>query len=109
VRNYIDCFWLLCVCLISSGVSNAQPYLSPPKVEPHFLHQGKDWVDSVMSTLNTRQTIGQLFMVSAFSNKDETHARDLILLIEKYGIGGVIFFQGGPVRQALIINRLQEK
>ena len=87
----------------------AQPYLVPPKVEPYFLNQGRPWVDSLMGNMTMREKIGQLFMVSAFSNRDEQHVQDLEMLIEQYNIGGVIFFQGGPVRQAVITNRLQEK
>ena len=29
-------------------------------------------------------------------------------LVEKYGVGGIIFFQGGPVRQAHMINQFQQ-
>lgn len=105
-KNY---FLIICVCLLVSTLSKSQPYLSPPKVDPHFLHQGKNWVDSVMSSLDARQRIGQLFMVSAFSNRNEAHVQELGALIKKYGIGGIIFFQGGPQRQALITNRLQEQ
>ena len=68
----------------------------------------RQWVDSLMSTLSLRERIGQLFMVAAYSNKDEQHVAQLQRLVEQ-GIGGVIFFQGGPVRQARITNRLQAK
>ncbi|MDA1122541.1 MAG: serine hydrolase [Bacteroidetes bacterium] len=87
----------------------AQPFLSSPKVDPYFLGQGTVWVDSIMNGLTLKQKIGQLFMVSAFSNQSDQHERDLQDLVEKYGIGGVIFFQGGPVRQARITNHLQAK
>lgn len=53
------------------------------------------------------EKVGQLFMVAAYSNKKEDHAQDLDKLIAKYKIGGLIFFQGGPVRQALLTNRFQ--
>jgi len=70
--------------------------------------QTKDrWVDSVMRSMSLRQKIGQLMMVAAYSNKDEQHVQVLETLVRDYHIGGVIFFQGGPVRQALITNRLQ--
>jgi len=87
----------------------AQSYLSSPKVDPYFLNQGDVWVDSIMNNLTLKQKIGQLFMVSAFSNQSNQHERDLQQLVEKYSIGGVIFFQGGPVRQAQITNHLQTK
>ncbi len=53
------------------------------------------------------EKVGQLFMVAAYSNKKEDHVQDLDKLIAKHKIGGLIFFQGGPVRQALLTNRFQ--
>lgn len=67
------------------------------------------WVDSVYNSLNFEEKVGQLFMVAAYSNKKEDHAQDLEKLITKYKIGGLIFFQGGPVRQAQLTNRFQSK
>ena len=102
--NYFKaiCFSTL-VCFSAQG----QPFLSPPKVDPYFLNQGEEWVDSLMQKMTLKEKIGQLFMVSAFSNRESSHEQELSELVEKYGIGGVIFFQGGPLRQAHITNRLQ--
>src|SRR5690606_32115514 len=47
--------------------------------------------------------------VAAYSNKNENHYRDIDDLVEKYKVGGLIFFQGGPVRQAKLTNRYQSK
>lgn len=65
------------------------------------------WVDSVLNTLNDKQRIGQLFMVAAFSNKGTAHVKEIEKLVADYGIGGVIFFQGGPNRQAVLTNYYQ--
>lgn len=65
------------------------------------------WVDSVFASMNTDQRLGQLFMVAAYSNKDSRHYLKLDTLVGQYGIGGLIFFQGGPKRQALLTNRYQ--
>ncbi|MCJ8165820.1 serine hydrolase [Pontibacter sp. E15-1] len=67
----------------------------------------RSWVDSVMTTLSPEQRIGQLFMVAAYSNKDEKHFRRIDALVDRYGIGGLMFMQGGPVRQAVLTNRFQ--
>ncbi len=69
----------------------------------------KKWVDSIFNSLSTEEKIGQLFMVAAYSNKDSTHIKSLDKLIEEQKIGGLIFFQGGPVRQAQLTNRFQKK
>ncbi|GAB4332408.1 MAG: glycoside hydrolase family 3 N-terminal domain-containing protein [Flammeovirgaceae bacterium] len=66
------------------------------------------WVDSVFNTLTLQQKVGQLFMVSAYSNKDETHYQEIERLIKEHFIGGLIFFQGGPLRQAILTNRYQQ-
>ena len=67
----------------------------------------EQWVDSVFESMNDEQRLGQLFMVAAYSNKDNTHIAELEKLIKEYNIGGLIFFQGGPVRQAMLTNRYQ--
>lgn len=66
-------------------------------------------VDSLIQSLNVRQKIGQLFMVAAYSNKGDAHVQEITQLVEDYGIGGLIFFQGGPLRQARLTNLYQSK
>jgi len=67
----------------------------------------QSWADSVMTGLTLRERIGQLFMVAAYSNRDEKHVREISDLVRKDEIGGLIFFQGGPVRQAILTNYFQ--
>lgn len=67
------------------------------------------WVDSVYNQLSFDEKVGQLFMVAAYSNKDEAHNKLIDKLVEENKIGGLIFFQGGPVRQAKLTNRYQAK
>ena len=68
---------------------------------------GTAWVDSVFNSLTPEQRLGQLFMVAAYSNKDRSHAERIERLVRNQNIGGVMFLQGGPKRQALLTNRLQ--
>ncbi len=67
----------------------------------------KKWVDSVYNSLSFEEKLGQLFMVAAYSNKDTVHFNSLEKLVKNYKIGGLIFFQGGPFRQAKLTNRFQ--
>jgi len=67
------------------------------------------WVDSIYGQMALEEKIGQLFMVAAYSNKDTTHTNAIEKLIRNQKIGGVIFFQGGPLRQANLTNRYQSK
>lgn len=71
------------------------------------IDRAEQWADSVINTLTWDERIAQLMMVAAYSNRDDKHIRDIEKLTADYGIGGVIFFQGGPVRQAIFTNRLQ--
>ncbi len=65
------------------------------------------WVDSLMKSLTLREKIAQSFMVSAYSNKDQKHIDEIVALVKNEKIGGLIFFQGGPVRQARLTNYYQ--
>ena len=71
--------------------------------------EGNKWVDSVYNTLALEEKFGQLFMVAAYYNKDFAHYNAIDKLIQENKIGGLIFFQGGPVRQAKLTNRFQSK
>ena len=66
-----------------------------------------DWVDSVFNSLTKEQRIAQLIMIRAHSNLGEKHVADVTNLINKYNVGGLCFFQGGPVRQANLTNYYQ--
>lgn len=65
------------------------------------------WVDSVFNSLTVDERLGQLFMIAAYSNKDPKHVREIKDLITKYNIGGLIWMQGGPMRQVKLANYYQ--
>jgi beta-N-acetylhexosaminidase len=65
------------------------------------------WADSVLATMSLEQKIGQLFMISAFTNRNENDYRRVEEQIRKYHLGGLIFFQGNPLKQAELTNRYQ--
>lgn len=67
----------------------------------------EQWVDSVYQSLSYDQQIGQLFMIAAYSNKDNQHKQEIEAAIKKHHIGGLIFMQGGPGRQAHLLNHYQ--
>ena len=66
------------------------------------------WVDSILKTLTIEEKIGQLFMLPAYSNRDAKHEADITALIKKYHIGGLVFFQGTPEKQAKMTNSFQK-
>jgi len=79
----------------------------PDRHDPDFISVEQRWVDSVFNSLTPDQRLGQLFMVAAFSNKDMKHVKEIKELIVKYNIGGLIWMQGGPVKQGKIANYYQ--
>ncbi len=98
--------YLLPVLFLFSQLATAQ-YYSDPELLPRT-PEGV-WVDSIYNKMTFDERVGQLFMVAAYSNKDTAHTNSLERLIEDYHIGGLIFFQGGPGRQANLTNRFQSK
>ncbi|MDP1624029.1 MAG: glycoside hydrolase family 3 N-terminal domain-containing protein [Bacteroidales bacterium] len=73
--------------------------------------QGVDyqWVDSVYKSLTPDQRIAQLLVIRAYSSKDSIYNDSLVRIVKQHGIGGVCFFKGSPVRQAILTNRLQQE
>ena len=81
---------------------------------PQFLNKNRQWVDSVFATLTPDERISQLIMVAAVSDVkraliDPKTSNPAVLekLIRENKIGGVVFFQGGPVPQAKLTNYYQ--
>ena len=65
------------------------------------------WVDSVFTSMNLNEKIGQLFMVAAFSNKDKAHTDFIEDLITKHKLGNLVFMQGTAQGHATLINKYQ--
>ena len=66
------------------------------------------WVDSVYNALSQEEKIGQLFMVAAYSGGKNYNEELITTLLNAHQIGGLIFMQGGPVRQAVLTNKYQQ-
>ncbi|MEO6833482.1 MAG: glycoside hydrolase family 3 N-terminal domain-containing protein [Chitinophagaceae bacterium] len=92
---------LLFSLLLMAACSEAKPPVASNA-------ESKLWVDSVYSRLNENERIGQLFMVAAYSGGPNFNAPAIEKLLKNHQIGGLIFMQGGPVRQANLTNRFQE-
>ncbi len=77
---------------------------------PAFLQlnaQQNCWVDSVFTNMAPDDRIAQLIMVAGYSNRKPAYEDSLARLVKTNKLGGVVMFQGGPVRQARLTNRLQ--
>ncbi|MES2734465.1 MAG: glycoside hydrolase family 3 N-terminal domain-containing protein [Bacteroidota bacterium] len=105
-KKLIPAFILLFVGLLSTATTRTDGEL--PLLPSVYEQKATHWIDSVFSELSEEEKIGQLFMVAAYSNKKEDdHYRQIDSLIVNQHIGGLIFFQGGPVKQAQLTNHYQ--
>lgn len=85
-------------------------FFSNPALSQQFFNETPSaihWRDSVFASLTPEEKIAQLMIVRAHSNLGNDHVEKIEHLIKRYNIGGLCFFQGGPVRQAVLTNRYQ--
>lgn len=95
-------FGLLSMMLISAAFAQNKPNFVD------FINQKHSWVDSVFNTLTPKQRIGQLFLVRAHTNLGQKYVDSVKQVIEKEQLGGLVVFQGGPVRHANMFNQYQK-
>jgi beta-N-acetylhexosaminidase len=86
-------------------------YISSPAQFKSNLPASK-WVDSVFNSLNEDQKIAQLIVVRLSSidpltRKISFYDKEVEEAVQKYDIGGICLFQGGPITQANYINYFQ--
>lgn len=68
---------------------------------------GKHWVDSVFKTMTQQQRIAQLIFIRAYSTGNAANEKQVRELITQKHVGGLVFFQGTPERQADLTNQYQ--
>jgi len=94
--------------IISGFLNKSDKDLNGDNLNPPFLCCESPWADSVFNAMSPEERMGQLFMVAAYSDKGPAHIEKIEDLIKNQKIGGLIFFKGGPMRQAILTNRYQE-
>lgn len=99
-RKYWFTVTLLTCLLTSSLATYAQDFFAKTPA-------AERWVKKKFRKLNKDQRIAQLMIIRAHSNLGAEHVAEVTELIKKYNVGGLCFFQGGPVRQALLTNQYQ--
>ncbi|UKM64141.2 serine hydrolase [Flavobacteriaceae bacterium GSB9] len=99
-RIYLGFFLFFLVSFVHSQVG-INPLLADD------VNAQKKWVDSVYSSLTLQEKVGQLYMIQVMSNQNLASKNKTVKLITDYHIGGIIYSNGGPFRQAKLNNELQ--
>src|ERR1700744_1445011 len=99
---------LKCIILFLFIIASANIFAQQKAGYINSLKQQNHWVDSVYKKLNKKQRIAQLFFVRAHTNLGRAYEDSVGNVIKDQQVGGLVFFQGGPVRQLNLINRYQK-
>ena len=94
--------------MMLSLLSSAQASKHNQDHKEKALLKEKAWVNKQFKKLSEKERIAQLFMVAAYSNKQEKDYKAIEELIQRYNIGGLIFFKGDPISQVTLTNRYQK-
>ena len=92
---------IACLLILLTAGAQQSSYIEMLKQQPK-------WVDSVFKKLSKKQRIAQMFFVAAYSNKSKEFTDSIAKVIKKEKVGGLVFFQGGPSRQAMLTNQYQK-
>jgi len=65
------------------------------------------WAVQQLQKMTLEEKIAQIMIIRIHSNKDVQYNNQKIKEIEKFQPGGVCFFQGGPVREINLTNKIQ--
>src|ERR1035437_9410245 len=93
------------IIILSLITLNVKAQISGPPFLKYMIHP---WVDSVLKTLTIDQQIAQCIWIAGYSNSDISHEVEVTDIIRKYGVGGIVFFQGTASKQAELTNYYQK-
>ena len=96
------------VIFLSAAFLSYNEIEGQPSDPPFIKYMNHPWVDSVLITLSIDQQIAQCIWVAGWSDRDISHEVEMSDIIRKYGVGGIIFFQGTAEKQAELTNYYQK-
>jgi beta-N-acetylhexosaminidase len=73
----------------------------------YAIYDENAYVDSAFYSMTTDERIGQLFMIRSYTKVDYLELKKNVEYIQKYKVGGIIFFQGSPLKQIELTNTYQ--
>ncbi len=106
-------FRISTILAIATGLFNVSNDSAVP-VKDSFNEGSKStysYIDSLVTNTPLREKIGQLFVVPAqgrFFNKDDHRYKELVDLVTRHHVGGIIFMNGDVYGQAMVTNKLQQ-
>lgn len=101
VKKYVLFAVFLCTLFSSSVLGQKKPDVV------RFINSEHAWVDSVFQKLTPKERIAQLFLVRAHTNLGQRYVDSVARVIQIEQLGGLVVFQGGPVRHARMLNQYQ--
>ena len=113
IATYLLTFVLTIGCATKKVIVSKQILVIEKKIAPasfklskaiYLSDNEKKWVDSVYNVLTFDERLGQLFMVSAYSNRDSTHAKAIDKLIIESKVGSTYL----PLSDKKYVNELGE-
>ncbi|MFK7845690.1 MAG: glycoside hydrolase family 3 N-terminal domain-containing protein [Rhodothermales bacterium] len=103
---------VVCVIAIPAWVTlsfSSDEKVPDDKFETYLEGKGA-WASAALSNLTLEQKVSQLFFPFAYGvyqSSDDPAYKRLVDLVERFEVGGVVFFQGDPFSQAQLANDLQ--
>lgn len=101
-KSFMLRLFVVLLCMVNGNI------IAQPSEPPFLKYMNHPWVDSVLSTLSTDQKIAQCIWIAGYSNRGISHEVEVSDIIRKHGIGGIVFFQGTPEKQAELTNYYQK-
>nr|WP_295934490.1 glycoside hydrolase family 3 N-terminal domain-containing protein [uncultured Dyadobacter sp.] len=105
---------LVTLLFFTAFTTKAQISTPPGFLQKNSTNASRQWVDSVFATLTPDERIAQLIMVAAVSDTKRalidpktSNPTAVEKLIRENKVGGIVFFQGGPIPQARLTNHYQ--
>lgn len=92
-------------CWMALGVLPAQPAYWPSEADGRC----RQWVDSVMACMKLEDKVGQLMVATFPARADKATKRALKDEVKRLRLGGLLFSEGSPEEQSMLINLAQRQ
>ena len=88
-------------------ISANKPLDQSSNLQQDISEEEEKWVNSIYDNMTLDERVGQLFSIRAHSDKGKEHTDWVAKQIKDFHVGGLVFFQGTPEKQAELTNQYQ--